>query len=124
MVYILAGSVDPELEETMFIQKLAHSKLFSWLVPPFAYSTNEEILALKESLEAAVPLWANITAPVVIIHGESDTLVPVANVDFMEEKLVNADSVEVIKIKNGSHFLPWEHFELITQKLLELETSS
>lgn len=116
-VLILAGSVDPALEETKWIQHVAKWPIIRWLVPPFAYSSNEEIIGLKQGLEDALPLWKNIAVPVIIIHGEADTLVPVANVDFMETKLTNAASVEVIRISNGSHFVPWSYYWEVTDAL-------
>jgi len=119
-VVVLAGSVDPDLEETMTVQRMATWPVIRWLVPPFAYSTNEEIMALKESLKTMSNLWGKITAPVIIIHGEDDTLVPVGNVDFMESKLVNAQSVTVDRIPKGSHFVPWEYFGRVQKALLDL----
>lgn len=116
---ILAGSMDPALEKTLFIQKLAHNPFLSWLVPPFAYSTNEEILALPQELSTLKKDLLSIKVPVVVIHGTNDTLVPFENVAYMKQHLTNAP-LEIITLSEGSHFIPWENYNLVQQQLIKL----
>ena len=56
----------------------------------------------------------------IIIHGTKDQLVPFSNVPFMEKELINAKSIDVIAIEGANHFIPWEHFDVIRDRLLVL----
>lgn len=109
---IVAGSIDPELEKTMWYQVPIHYKILSWAVPDMLYSTNEEILALKKELEDMIPLWDNITIPVEVIQGGIDKLVPPGNADFAEKMLINAD-LTMTRVPTMDHFVPWSHPQLI-----------
>jgi pimeloyl-ACP methyl ester carboxylesterase len=62
-----------------------------------------------------------VTCPVTIIHGTKDPLVPYSNVAFMESHFVNAKTVRVISIENANHFIPWEHYAIIRNALLDLK---
>ena len=50
---LLASSADPEPQWVKPIQRFAKWPVIKWLVPGFTYSTNEEILALQQSLAEA-----------------------------------------------------------------------
>ena len=58
---IVAGSVDPDLEKTKWYQILVHYKILSWILPKNIFSTNEEILALKNELVEMSNHWHQIT---------------------------------------------------------------
>jgi pimeloyl-ACP methyl ester carboxylesterase len=117
---IVAGSVDPKLEpnETWFRAPLA-TPFLSWILPRSFRASNEEIYQLKPELEEMLPLWKNVTCPVIIIHGSKDVLVPVANVDFAKQMLVNAP-VETVVIDNMNHFVPWSNPELIHRAIMKM----
>tara|TARA_R110000868_G_scaffold304437_10_gene565129 strand:- start:2503 stop:2913 length:411 start_codon:yes stop_codon:yes gene_type:complete len=117
---LVAGSVDPELEQTKWYQIPVHYKIFSWILPKLLYSTNEEILALKEELFLMVPLWETITQPVSIIQGGKDILVPSGNANFAKKMLENAP-ITMIEVPEMNHFVPWNRPELIK---IEIENMS
>jgi pimeloyl-ACP methyl ester carboxylesterase len=111
-VILVAASVDPQLEQTRWFQIPAHWPFIRWMLPDLLVSTNEEILALKGELEAMEPLWPRITVPVTVIQGGADDLVPAPNADYAQAHLVNA-SVEMVRVPDMNHFVPWNHPGLI-----------
>ncbi len=114
---MVAGSVDPALEKTKWFQIPADWLLLSWMIPQSLVSSNREILALKDELEAMMPLWSRITHPVTVIQGEEDVLVPAANADFAERMLTRAP-VTMVRVPGMNHFVPWSHPDLIVEALM------
>jgi pimeloyl-ACP methyl ester carboxylesterase len=118
---LVAGSIDPELEpnETWFRAPLA-TPFLSWIMPRSFRASNFEIYKLKPELQEMLPLWKNIVCPVMVIQGKKDDLVSPANADFAKKMLVNASYVDYIIKDDMSHFVPWQHPELIREAVLEL----
>ncbi|MEP1307343.1 MAG: alpha/beta hydrolase [Balneola sp.] len=114
----VAASIDPELEKTKWFQIPVHYKVLSWILPDMLYSTNEEIIALKEELIKMKPFWKDITQPTSIIQGKTDNLVPYENALFGKKMLINTNPTMIIKDMN--HFIPWQNPELITQEILRI----
>ncbi|MFZ6013341.1 MAG: alpha/beta fold hydrolase [Bacteroidota bacterium] len=121
---IVAGSVDPELEpnETWFRAPLS-TPFLSWILPRSFRASNEEIYQLKPQLAEMLPFWAKITCQVIVVHGKKDSLVPVANVDFIKKQLVNAH-VEYIVKDDMDHFVPWSDPQLIREAVLRILPSN
>lgn len=117
---IVAGSIDPALEpnETWFRAPLA-TPFLRWILPRSLRASNEEIYQAKPELEKMLPLWKNITCPVVIVQGGKDTLVPSANADFAEKMLVNAN-IRLLLKEDMNHFVPWSNPELIREAAMIL----
>ena len=59
-------------------------------------------------------------APVLILHGDKDTYVPVANADYAKKKLTKASSVEVKTLAGADHFIPKDRYEDIKEMLMRL----
>jgi pimeloyl-ACP methyl ester carboxylesterase len=117
---IVAGSIDPDLEpdETWFRAPLA-TPFLSWILPRSFRASNEEIYRLKPELQEMLPLWKNITCPVIVIQGSKDVLVPKENADFARKMLVNAP-VEFVLVDGMNHFVPWSNPELIRDAVMTL----
>jgi pimeloyl-ACP methyl ester carboxylesterase len=117
---IVAGSISPELEpnETWFRAPLA-TPFLSWLLPGSFRASNEEIYQLKPQLEEMLPLWKNISCPVIVIQGNNDDLVPKENADFAKKMLVNAH-VELVRIDGMNHFVPWSNPGLIHDAIVRI----
>jgi len=117
---IVAGSIDPELEpnETWFRAPLA-TPFLSWILPGSFRASNEEIYHLKPELERMIPYWKNITCPVIVIQGTTDSLVDPGNADFAKKMLTNAP-VEFVIVDNMDHFVPWSNPELIRAAALKM----
>ena len=118
---LVAASVDPDLEpnETWFRAPLA-TPFLSWILPRSFRASNDEIYKLKPQLQAMLPDWNRVTASVIVIQGEKDSLVPAANAAFARKMLVNARSVDVVMKAGMDHFVPWSNPELIRDAVLQL----
>ena len=119
----VAASVSPELEETKWFQYPASWYGLKQLIPTELRVCNEEILALKESLIQMLPLWSDIKAKTIIIHGQKDDLVPIANKDFLVNHLNSELVLQVVVDNDLNHFVPWKKPFLIKQALLKFKRS-
>lgn len=72
---------------------------------------------LQPGLDALAPDLARITAPVTIVQGLADTLVPPENVPFLRAHLPASPGPRVILIEEADHFLPWTHADLLRSAL-------
>ena len=115
----IAGSIDPAHEKLTWYQKLLYNVPLKWILPAAFRVSGEEILPLKTELTEMLPGWGKITAPVIVLQGDKDVLVPKENADFAEEKLVNAPK-EIIRIKDENHFIPWTQPKLVREAVLKL----
>ncbi|MBI1239761.1 MAG: alpha/beta fold hydrolase [Alphaproteobacteria bacterium] len=104
---IVAGSLDPALEEVMWVQYMGDWSVISWALPRPIRNANRELIPLEGDLAAMEPLLSEITVPVIIVHGTEDDLVPYANVSFMEKMMTSASPMEVRTLTGQNHFLPW-----------------
>ncbi len=104
---VLAGSVDPGQENVPLIQYIGDTWPVRALLPRAMRNANREIIWLKRELTKLEPLIAGIKAPVVVVHGESDDLVPFANVAFMKTHLTGVKRLDVHEMAGQNHFLPW-----------------
>jgi pimeloyl-ACP methyl ester carboxylesterase len=117
---IVAGSIDPDLEpnEAWFRAPLA-TPFLSWILPRSFRASNEEIYQLKPQLHDMVPEWGKIECPVIVIQGDKDELVPKENADFAKKMIVNAP-IELVRVADMNHFVPWSNPELIRDAVLQL----
>lgn len=116
---LLAGAFDPELEEAHWLQPIGTLKPFSWLLPRTINNANQELLGLKRDLLAQASRLHQLTVPVSTVHGDMDPLVPVANVDYLQQKLVNTPLDKQI-LKQKDHFIPWNSKSSIDDALERL----
>lgn len=116
---LVAGSIDPDLERTTWYQHAGRWPVVRWLVPHSLELANDEIRPLKGELTKMLPLWRDIRVPVVVIQGDTDGLVPAANADFAQRMLTHA-SVDMERIPNQGHMIPWQRPELVRNAILEL----
>lgn len=114
---LVAASIDPNLEPKHWYQRPLASPPLRWLVPRPLRACNEEIIGLEPELRAMLPRWGEITMPVTVIQGESDTLVPPANAEFAKRMMVNA-KVELVEVPGMDHFIPWKAPELIRDAIV------
>lgn len=104
---LLAASLDPALEKIHPLQPLGAWPPLRALLPRAIRNANAELLALQPELVELAALLPRITAPVRIVHGSADALVPVANVDYLRRRLGNARCVDTVLLPGADHFLPW-----------------
>jgi pimeloyl-ACP methyl ester carboxylesterase len=77
------------------------------MLPRELGNANDELMAFKNQLLMLAPMLPMIAAPTVIVHGTKDSLVPFANVAYMQAHLTGARSVKTVVLEGQNHFLPW-----------------
>jgi len=82
-------------------------------------NANHELMGLKPWLEELQPMLAHIRVPVWIVHGSRDSLVPLANVEFMHKNLTGSIRVTVELLEGVNHFLPWNSRPRIEALILQ-----
>jgi pimeloyl-ACP methyl ester carboxylesterase len=103
---VLAGSLDPRLEQIHWAQPMGEWPGIRSMLPRAMRNANRELMALKPHLEALAPRLAEIGCRVVIVHGTKDKLVPYANVAFMQ-RMMTGTQPQLIRLAERDHFLPW-----------------
>ena len=119
-ILVLAGALDPDLEDVLFIQYVGNVPPFSWLLSAVLRNSNRELIALEDELRLLQPKLADIKQPVTIVHGTDDELVPYANVPFMKRTMTGTRRLEVIKIEDMDHFLQWQQQDVVMNAVLEM----
>ncbi len=114
-VVLLAASLDPALEKINPMQWVGTWTAVRWALPRAIRNANAELIALKPELESLARLLPKITAPVLIVHGTKDDLVPVANVPYMQAGLSGARCVKTELLEGQNHFLPWNSTKVVRQ---------
>lgn len=104
---LLASSLDPSLERIHPLQSIGSWAPLRAMLPRAIRNANAELMALRQELEQLQPLLPRITAPVLIVHGSDDDLVPVANVPYIEANLRGARCRHTRLLPGRNHFLPW-----------------
>ena len=124
-ILVLAGALDPELEDVRLIQYVGNIPPISWLLPRVFRNANRELIYLEDELRLLKPKLPTIKQPVTIVHGTVDKLVPYDNVPFMEEHLMGTVKLEIVKLEGMNHFLQWRKQQVIMDAVLDMaETMS
>lgn len=117
---ILAGSISPTDEPREYWRYLFTYSPLKWLMPGAFRPSNDEIVYFKKDLYRIDKRYGVLQMPVTFIHGDKDKFVTVKNVEYGKRKLKENPNVKAIIIPGASHFIPWQHYELIKQHLLSL----
>jgi pimeloyl-ACP methyl ester carboxylesterase len=117
-VVLLAGALDPALEEWQWFNRVALA-LGPLLSRPLRNS-NAEIRPLRRELETLAAGLSRVRCPVVVVHGRKDTLVPFANVEYARRTLASAAGLRVIDLPEGDHFLPWNAGDTVRAAITSL----
>jgi pimeloyl-ACP methyl ester carboxylesterase len=118
---ILSGSIDPKAENPENWRYFIMKKPIRYLIPGALRPANDELWWLKKDLILMKTGLKKIVSNVTIIHGTKDQLVPFSNMKFMQLEFMNAKKVDTISIKDANHFIPWTHFEIIRNALLDIK---
>ena len=116
---MVAPSIDPELEKLRWYNQLASWRLLNWMRQRELLTSNREILPLKAELTRMLPGWSKIEAPVILIQGDEDTLVPKENADFAA-RMLPASQLRLERIPAVGHFVLWQQPQLVVQAVLSL----
>lgn len=116
---LLAPSLDPSHERALWFQRLAAATLIRTLVPADIRSCNEEILTLREGLQAQAGTLPDLAVPIHCLHGAMDNLVPVENTDYLARMATRA-RLDIEIISGADHYIPWSHRDRVVDLLQRL----
>ena len=117
---IVAGSIDPDLEEHPWWQGAVDAPPLRWLTPKSLWTSNREIKLLEAELRQILPRWAGIRCPVTMVHALDDRLVPYGNVAFAKRMLVNCPDYREVTLPQGDHFILWSRQDVVRKAILEM----
>ncbi len=106
-VIILAGDLDPELSEARWFNTLL-DWVPSLLLPDMWRNSNNEVIAIRPSLERLQGEFATISMPITVLQGTDDTLVRPGSAEKAPAIFESSD-VEVIYLKGASHIINHTH---------------
>ncbi len=118
-IFLVAPTLDPELERTKWYQALGRMTLIRWMVPQALSKANKELKNLRQELRDMLPLWENIDAETIVLQGGKDPLVDPGNADFVS-RMLPEERLEVWFHEEISHFIPWKQPELMVEGILQL----
>ena len=124
---LIGGSIDPAQEHVLTIQKIADWPVLSWLLPAALRNCNRELITLRADLVAMQPQIAALSVPVVMLHGEKDRQVPVANVAYLRAQLAAVGKTNLfgaLVFPGYNHFIPWEHPDAVEAALRAVTAAS
>jgi pimeloyl-ACP methyl ester carboxylesterase len=117
---IVAGSIDPDLEEHPWWQAAIDPPPLKWLIPKSLWASNREIKFLEKELRDMLPGWNRITCPVKVLHAADDRLVPAENAHFARRMLVNSAGLDIQILPDGDHFILWNRYERVRDAILDM----
>lgn len=115
----VSGQYDPDNEVTFRISYFLNFKIFKYLLPRMLWVSNVEKLSHPNALREIMPLYAKISVPVVLIHGDADSLVPYENSPFLMN-LMDTDK-ELVTIADGDHPLQMQAPDMLVDFVLDTE---
>jgi pimeloyl-ACP methyl ester carboxylesterase len=104
-VLLVGAAADPEREKTHPLQHLVATRAIRGLLPRALAHSNAELLALRRELQELSKGIGRIRAPVTILQGLLDTLVPAENSVYLAARLVGAMRRRVVFVEQAGHFL-------------------
>lgn len=116
----VAGQYDPDNELVFGISYYIRFGIFKYLLPRMLWVSNKEKLAHAEAQRAVLPLYKNIPIPVILIHGDADSLVPYENSPFLMQFL-NGEA-KLITLKGYDHPLQMQEVDYLVDFALDENT--
>ena len=117
---IVAGSLDPAQEKPGLAQRIGTTDFVRFFMPRTLDNSMGELAAARAQTELLAPELQKITCPVIVIHGTADELVPYDNVAYIQKMLVNAKSLDVVRLENQGHLIPWQRPDVIREAVRKL----
>lgn len=104
---LVAGALDPSLEEVHWAQRLGTWQPFKFLIGHTLRTANAELMTLEDELIVLQAKLPQAQTPIYILHGSADALVPIENVPYMQAHFDQSMLCKTIVIEGQNHFLPW-----------------
>jgi len=118
-VVLLAASLDPGQEAIHPMQRIGDWAPVRAMLPRAIRNANAELMALLPELVELGGLLPRIGAPVLIVHGTKDDLVPVANVPYMQAHLSASRCLKTVLLEGRNHFLPWNAVDVVRESIAQ-----
>jgi pimeloyl-ACP methyl ester carboxylesterase len=119
-IILMAAPLNIKMEAKETWRHIMNVKPLFWLLPGAFQPSNTELLWLKKDLQPLGEDLKKITCEVLFIHGDKDTWVPIKNIAFGKEKMVNAASITADTLYGADHQIPWKRREEVRDILLGL----
>ncbi|MCF3933749.1 alpha/beta hydrolase [Acuticoccus sp. M5D2P5] len=119
-VLLVGAAADPERERLHPLQRLGATRLVANLLPRALNHANAELIALRDELKSLEHRLARIRAPVTILQGARDTLVPPENAAYLLERLTGSIAKRLVLVERAGHFLHILRPEIVESALAEL----
>lgn len=116
---LIGAAVDPGHEKHFKISGILHIPLIKNFVPTAWKEAGIEKDTHIAELEKMRTDWVKVTAPVIILHGKKDDLVPVENAFYCDSMLIHANKKLVIKDKLG-HLIPFTRPQIVKAELYRI----
>lgn len=117
---LVAPALAPGEEKVYWFTPAVENPLINWFIPRMFQSANTEKIHHKEQLTKMLPLWKNITIPVMYMQGAKDELVYTTNAAFAKKQLVNAPYLDIRFFPGRPHFIPFSERPTIRKKILQM----
>lgn len=113
----LAGQYDPENEITFKISYLINFRFFKYVLPRVLWVANVEKLAHPGVLRRAEPYYSRLDIPVLLIHGNADSLVPYENSTYLMRHL--KDNARLITLRGKDHPIHVQEVDYLVKVVME-----
>ena len=122
-VVLIAPTLYPHKEKFYGLAKLGISWFGRFLSSKAVYVASLEKITHQKALEEVEEEWRKLTCPLTHIHSTDDKIVPFnKNIEYTTKTFTKA-KVKLVRLNDGNHFLPWNHYDLITENIIELINS-
>ena len=119
---ILVGApLDVELEAKETWRRVMDVKPLYWTLPGAYGPSNTELLYLKSDLIGLQKEFVKVRAKVSFIHGDKDNRVPIENIAYAENRLINAQGIRSDTLFGAGHFIPWKNKKAFKDLLLQIK---
>lgn len=100
-IFGVSGQYNPDNEKVFSISYFINFKIFRYLIPRFIWSSNVEKMTHPDALREASTLYPQISVPVILVHGDEDTLVYYENSPYLMERMET--DKELITLEGKDH---------------------
>ncbi len=119
-IILMAAAIDIKQEAKEIWRQIMETRPLYWCLPGAFAPSNTELLWLKKDLGPLTNDFSKITCKVLFIHGDKDTWVPIQNIAFGTQMMVNAKSITADTLRGADHQIPWKRREEVRDILLKL----
>ncbi len=114
-VIMISAAIDPTIEKDIWASRLTQWWLTRWMVPTGYRVAGDEKKVHAEQLKTLEQDWAQVTIPIIHLHGDADDIVPVENLKYTDSAFSKAET----KIFPGvGHELAWRNPRIMKDEII------